>query len=54
MISAIIKIKIIRRLVEEVESAFDGMTYPSSYETKLHGTIKKALIKLKALEKELS
>ena len=54
MTSTIIEIKVIRILVEKVESAFDSFVYKSSYETELHGILKKALKKLHILEKELS
>ena len=54
MTSTTIKIKVIRRLVEKVESAFDSSTYQSSYETELHGILKKAFKQLRILEKELS
>lgn len=54
MTSTMIEIKIIRRLVEKVESAFDSFTYQSSYETELHDVLKKALKKLHILEKKLS
>lgn len=42
----------VRKQIEEVEAAFDSSVYQSSYETKLHDKLKKALEKLDELERE--
>lgn len=54
MTSTINEVKTIRRLVEEVESAFSSFMYQSSYETDLHDILKRALKKLYVLEDKLS